>query len=146
MSSENSIIINKEKTNETPISESNLTKDNNKIQNMANIGKNNSEVNLGQKDKEKIKQTMINESINYDQQIKRLNEKIKNMGDEISELKDENSFLTKEVNKNGILINKYINKINVMERTLEIISFRDLSKIILDNMIDFAKKRIKIFF
>ena len=153
ISSENSIIINKEKTSETPIFESNLTKDNNKIQNMVNIAKNNSEVNLGQKDKEKMKQTVTNESINYDQQIKRLNEKNKNMEDEISELKneiselkDENSFLSEEVNKNGILINKFIKKINVMKRTLEIISFRDLSKIILDNMIDFAKKKNKNIF
>jgi len=85
--------------------------------------------------------------------IKEIKDKFQNIENEMSILKEkiedineENSFLLSENSKKDIKIRDLSQDINEIKKDIEIISFRDLSKKILDNMISFVAKRDKTIF
>lgn len=75
-----------------------------------------------------------------------MKDEISMMKEKIEDLNEENSFLLSENSKKGIIIRDLSQEIYEINKTIEIISFRDLSKKKLDNMITFVGKRNKSIF
>ena len=136
--SENSTKINEEKANLT-ISENNAKIQNDESQNnndskkiITNDSINDLLVKKLMTEIKELKNEISSLKINYESQINELKEKNE-------ELEEENSILTQELNKNAIMIDKYVQQIKKMKKTLDI-SFRDLSKKMLDNMLNYVNK------
>ena len=79
-------------------------------------------------------------------QIEELQVQNEELHEENEELHEENFSLMNDIAIKDIKITKLFQEMNKIKKKLEIISFRDLSKIILDNMIKFVKERDKNFF
>jgi hypothetical protein len=62
-----------------------------------------------------------------------MKDEISMMKEKIEDLNEENSFLLSENSKKGIKIRDLSQEICEINKTIEIISFRDLSKKILEN-------------
>ena len=80
------------------------------------------------------------------EKMKDMQNEIEDMKNEIEELNEDNEIKTKQININNIKISKLNSDFNSLKTKLEIISFRDLSKRILDNMIQYIEKKDKNFF
>ena len=80
------------------------------------------------------------------EKMKDMQNEIEDMKNEIEELNEDNEIKTKQININKIKISKLNSDFNSLKTKLEIISFRDLSKRILDNMIQYIEKKDKNFF
>jgi len=74
-----------------------------------------------------------------EREIGRLREVNFNMKKILEELEDDNEFLTSENNKKDIKIKKLSQEIRIINQKLDIISFRNFTKQLLDNMIAFVQ-------
>ena len=117
--SENSTKINEEKANLT-ISENNAKIQNDESQNnndskkiITNDSINDLLVKKLMTEIKELKNEISSLKINYESQINELKEKNE-------ELEEENSILTQELNKNAIMIDKYVQQIKKMKKTLDI--------------------------
>ncbi len=72
-------------------------------------------------------------------EIARLREENFNMKKILEELEDDNEFLISENNKKDIKIKKLSQEIRIINKKLDIISFRNFTKQLLDNMIAFVQ-------
>jgi hypothetical protein len=74
-----------------------------------------------------------------EREIGRLREVNFNMKKILEELEDDNEFLTSENNKKDIKIKKLSQEIRIINQKLDIISLRNFTKQLLDNMIAFVQ-------
>ena len=74
-----------------------------------------------------------------EREIARLREVNFNMKKILEELEDDNEFLISENNKKDIKIKKLSQEIRIINQKLDIISFRNFTKQLLDNMIAFVQ-------
>jgi len=79
-------------------------------------------------------------------QVNDLTKKNEDLTGQFKDLYEEYSFLIDDNSKKDIQIKKLYQDINEINKKLEIISFRDLSKKILDNMLQFVQERDKNIF
>jgi hypothetical protein len=77
---------------------------------------------------------------------KDLNNKLEDLTEQYKNIYEENSSLSDDNANKNIQIKKLSQDIKEINKKLEIISFRDLSKKLLDNMIQFVQKRNKYIF
>jgi len=86
------------------------------------------------------------DKLNMNDEISVLKDEISVLKDQNSVLKDQNSFLLSENSKKDIKIKDLSEDINDINKSLEKISFRDLTRKILDNMIAFVTIKDKTIF
>ena len=104
--------------------------------------KNSEQISVMEKEnKKKSKQISVLEKEN-----KKKSDQISELKEEIGDLNEDNNFLNEENRRNKIEILKTSGELDSLNKRIDIISFRDLSKRILDNMITFVSENNKNIF
>ena len=121
--------------------------------NMKEKQKENESKNIYDKKYKALEQDFNNKFNQLENKISVLEKENTKMAEQISELKEEiedlnqdNDFLNEENRRNKIEILKISDELNSLNKRIEIISFRDLSKRVIDNMITFVSQNNKNIF
>lgn len=104
---------------------------NSKISNLEN-----EKINMNSKISELIKEKSVTED-----KIINLNDEISNLKEEINDLNNNNGQMQNQITSLNSKVKKAIEDAGNLNRLIEIISFRDLTKRMLDNMIRYVKEK-----
>ena len=95
---------------------------------------------------QKEKADMNSQLINMNSKIINMDDEISNLKEEINDLNDENGNMQSEISSLNLKVKKANEDECKLNKLIEIISFRDLTKRMLDNMIEYVEDKDKKIF